>query len=56
MFLYPYKYDVVKSMHNECILNGGVGSGKSRPRSTISGARKAVIWACISNHVPISNL
>ena len=30
MFLYPYQYDAVKSMHNGCILNGGGGSGKSR--------------------------
>lgn len=29
-FLYDYQYDAVNKMHNGCILNGGVGSGKSR--------------------------
>ena len=30
MFLYDYQMDSVKRMRNGCILNGGVGSGKSR--------------------------
>lgn len=29
-FLYDYQYDAVDNMRNGCILNGGVGSGKSR--------------------------
>ena len=29
-FLYNYQMDAVKNMRNGCILNGGVGSGKSR--------------------------
>ena len=29
-FLYDYQMDAVKKMTNGCILNGGVGSGKSR--------------------------
>ena len=29
-FLRPYQMDAVKNMFNGCILNGGVGSGKSR--------------------------
>ena len=29
-FLYDYQMNAVKQMHNGCILNGGVGSGKSR--------------------------
>lgn len=30
MFLYEYQYDAVNRMKSGCILNGGVGSGKSR--------------------------
>lgn len=29
-FLWDWQYDAVKNMKNGCILNGGVGSGKSR--------------------------
>lgn len=29
-FLYDYQLEAVKNMHKGCILNGGVGSGKSR--------------------------
>ena len=29
-FLYDYQKDAVNRMSNGCILNGGVGSGKSR--------------------------
>lgn len=29
-FLYDYQMDAVERMSNGCILNGGVGSGKSR--------------------------
>ena len=29
-FLRDYQRDAVRRMHNGCILNGGVGSGKSR--------------------------
>lgn len=29
-FLYDYQYEAVKNMKDGCILNGGVGSGKSR--------------------------
>lgn len=29
-FLYDYQMDAIEKMHNGCILNGGVGSGKSR--------------------------
>ena len=29
-FLFPYQMDAVKKMRNGCILNAGVGSGKSR--------------------------
>lgn len=29
-FLRDYQFDAVERMHNGCILNGGVGSGKSR--------------------------
>lgn len=29
-FLYDYQYDAVEKMRDGCILNGGVGSGKSR--------------------------
>lgn len=28
--LYPYQFDAIKKMKNGCILNGSVGSGKSR--------------------------
>ena len=30
MFLRDYQLDAIKNMKNGCILNGGVGSGKSR--------------------------
>jgi hypothetical protein len=29
-FLYDYQFDAIDNMRNGCILNGGVGSGKSR--------------------------
>lgn len=29
-FLYDYQLEAVEKMSNGCILNGGVGSGKSR--------------------------
>lgn len=29
-FLRPHQFDALKRMHNGCILNGGVGTGKSR--------------------------
>lgn len=29
-FLYDYQIEAIKKMHNGCILNGGVGTGKSR--------------------------
>ena len=29
-FLYDYQMEAVNKMRNGCILNGGVGSGKSR--------------------------
>ena len=29
-FLYDYQMEAVNNMRNGCILNGGVGSGKSR--------------------------
>ena len=52
-FLYDYQLDAVKKMRNGCILNGGVGSGKSRTSlyyyfSQHGGSK-------IPRHVPMKN-
>ena len=53
LFLRPYQIEAVKKMKNGCILNGGVGSGKSRTSLyyyiTLYGGE------LIPNFIPMSN-
>ena len=53
-FLYPYQMNAVKHMKNGCILNGGVGSGKSRT-SLFYYFKENGGWIENSEYTPMKN-
>lgn len=53
-FLYPYQMDAVKRMKNGCILNGGVGSGKSRT-SLFYYFKEQGGWIDTNSYTPMKN-
>jgi hypothetical protein len=53
-FLYPYQLDAVRRMRNGCILNGGVGSGKSRT-SLFYYLKECGGWIDEDGYTPMTN-
>lgn len=53
-FLYDYQMDAVKRMKNGCILNGGVGSGKSRS-GLFYYYKEQGGWIDESGYIPMKN-
>lgn len=53
-FLYPYQLDAVWKMRNGCILNGGVGSGKSRT-SIFYYIKECGGWIDKDDYTPMTN-